>query len=513
MPNTTDANALDAAQKRFMLGAVCLAALAMPVSFTGPALALPTIASVLGGSPLALEWVTNAFMLAFGSCMLVAGTLADRFGRKRIFLCGTLGFALSSVIAAIAGSMVEVDIARALQGMAAAAALSAGAAALAQEFEGHARDRAFSLLGTTFGVGLAFGPILAGGLIAHIGWRAVFASTALITLAASVPGAKCMRETRDPGATGVDWPGAATFACALALLTYAVLRVPDRGWGSAAVLVPFAASIAAAVAFVVVERRATRPMLDLSLFRYPRFIGVQFIAAAPAYCYVVLLVLMPVRLIGIDGLDGMATGRMMFAMSAPMLVVPLIACRLARWVSPGVIAGIGLLLCACGHIWLAQCAPARFSGNLPAAMFVIGLGVSLPWGLMDGLAVSVVPKERAGMAAGIFNTTRVAGEGIALAVVTTLLTGLIDANLRDAFLAAGDAARIGQASNRLAMGDLAGAASVLTHAPQAELARLYGDAFHSLLHVLASITVLSALLVFGFLRRAARSDLDDAYVA
>lgn len=512
MPNV-DAQSLDATQKRLVLCAVCLAALAMPVSFTGPALALSAIASALGGSSLALEWVTNAFMLAFGSCMLVAGTLADRFGRKRIFLCGTLGLALSSVIAALAGSIIAIDLARVLQGMAGAAALSAGAAALAQEFEGDARNRAFSLLGTTFGVGLAFGPILAGALIAHVGWRAVFASTALITLAASVFGAKCVRETRDPGATSVDWPGAATFACALALLTYAVLRVPDRGWGSAAVLVPLAASILAAAAFVGVELRATRPMLDLSLFRYPRFIGVQFIAAAPAYCYVVLLVLMPVRLIGIDGLDSMATGRMMFAMSAPMLIVPLIAGRLARWVAPGVIAGIGLLLCACGHLWLAQCAPAPSSGNLPAAMFVIGLGVSLPWGLMDGLAVSVVPKERAGMAAGIFNTTRVAGEGIALAVVTTLLAGLIGANLRGAALAGGDAARIGQASNRLAMGDLAGAANVLAHAPQGQLARLYGDAFHSLLHVLAGITVLSALLVFGFLRRAAHSDLDDAYLA
>src|SRR5690242_5320614 len=117
MPNTTDAKALDVTQKRLVLCAVCLAALAMPVSFTGPALALPTIASALGGSPLALEWVTNAFMLAFGSCMLVAGTLADRFGRKRIFLVGTLGFTLSSVIAALAGSIIAVDLARVLQGM------------------------------------------------------------------------------------------------------------------------------------------------------------------------------------------------------------------------------------------------------------------------------------------------------------------------------------------------------------------------------------------------------------
>src|SRR5690242_19569951 len=91
---TTEAESLDAIEKRWVLGAVCLAALAMPISFTGPALALPLLARTFHGSPLGLEWVTNAFMLAFGSCMLAAGTLADLFGRKRVFLCGASAFAL-----------------------------------------------------------------------------------------------------------------------------------------------------------------------------------------------------------------------------------------------------------------------------------------------------------------------------------------------------------------------------------------------------------------------------------
>ncbi|WP_116135351.1 MFS transporter [Trinickia diaoshuihuensis] len=488
-------------EKRLILGAVCLAALSMPLSFTGPALALPAIAGRLGGSPLALAWVTNAFMLAFGSCLLVAGTLADRYGRKRVFLFGTLGFALASILAALAPSLLALDLARALQGMAGAAALSAGAAALAQEFEGHARTRSFSLLGTTFGVGLAFGPVLAGALVEHSGWRAVFAIVTAVSAMASVLGAVCMRETRDPLAASVDWPGAAAFTCALALLTYAVLRVPDGGWTGGAVLGLVAASAVAATAFVLIELRSARPMLELALLRYPRFAGVQFLAAAPAYSYVVLLVLLPIRLIGIEGFDSVAAGRMMFALSAPMLVVPTIAAWLARTIAPGIVAGVGLLLCACGHVWLAQCAPGQSVGNLLMAMSLIGTGVGLPWGLMDALAVSVVPKERAGMAAGIFNTTRVAGEGIALAVVAALFAGLIESGLHGVSQQGASEAALEHAANRLSMGDVPAASAWIRGIGSRELIHVYGVAFHSLLDVLAAITVFSALLVFGFLGR------------
>lgn len=498
-----------AAEKRLVLAAVCLAGLSMPVSFTGPAVAVPAISSVLGGSPMALSWVTNAFMLAFGSCLMVAGTLADRFGRKRLFLCGTLGFACCSIIAAQAPSIVWLDLLRALQGIASAVALAAGAAALAQEFEGDARTRAFSVLGTTFGVGLAFGPILAGFLIEHFGWRSVFWSVTAITLVAFVFGLRCIRETKDPGATSLDWPGAVTFTCALTLLTYAVLRVPESGWASGAVLAMLSGSAVLMAAFVVVESRVQRPMLDLSLFRYPGFIGVQFLAAAPAYAYVVLLVLLPVRFIGVDGFDTVTTGQMMFALSAPMLVFPMIAGLLTRWLSPGLISGFGLLMCACGQVWLAQCAPGQPVVHLLMAMLVIGLGISLPWGLMDGLAVSVVPKERAGMATGIFNTTRVAGEGIALATVTALLAGLVASGLRGAAFASTDAPYLEEAANRLAMGGLGQALQLMPHATHDALVLHYGDAFRTLLYVLAGITVLTAIMVFGFLSHSQLPQLQE----
>ncbi len=149
-----------------VLAAVCLAALVLPLSFSGGAVATPAIGADLGGGPAALNWITNGFMLTFGSSLMAAGALADQFGRKRLFMTGIIAFAVLSLALGFAPSILVVDLLRAGQGFAAAAALAGGTAALAQEFDGPARTRAFSLLSTTFGIGLAFGPLLAGVLIA-----------------------------------------------------------------------------------------------------------------------------------------------------------------------------------------------------------------------------------------------------------------------------------------------------------------------------------------------------------
>ncbi|GKS99339.1 MFS transporter [Acidovorax sp. SUPP3434] len=475
--------------------AVCLAALAMPLSFTGPAVALPALRDALGGSPVQLAWVTNAFMLSFGATLMACGALADAFGRKRVFLCGVGVVALSTVGLACAGGIVAFNLWRALQGVGAAAALAGGTSALAQAVQGPARTRAFSWVGTAFGVGLAFGPLLAGWLLGHGGWRAVALSVAGVALAAGAAGARFLQDSRDPGAAGVDWPGAVRFTAALALLTLGVLQAPESGWASLPVVAALAGAAAMATAFVRTERRVRHPMLDLSLFRYPRFVGVQLLAAAPAYAYVVLLVLLPVRFIGIEGLSAMAAGQLMLALSAAMLCVPLMAGWLARWWSAAALSSGGLAVCAVGLWWLSDCAPSSPAAVLAGPLLLIGVGIGLPWGLMDGLAVSVVPPERAGMATGLFNTVRVAGEGLALALVGAGLVALLA--LQWPQVPGGDAARAAQS---LVAGDLSRARALLPQLSQAELLQGYGHAFAALLRVLAGVTVFTAVAVFACLR-------------
>lgn len=499
--------ATDAAQKTMILLAVCIAAITMPLNFTAAAVALPAIGLTFGADPLALNWVTNAFMLTFGSCLMLAGALADSYGRKRVFLAGVSTFAMLSAGLTLAPSLLWFDLFRAAQGIAAAAAFSGGMSALAQEFEGHERMRAFSFVGSSFGIGLAFGPVASGLLIAAFGWPTIFLMITALAAISTVIGLRFMHESRNPQAAGIDWPGALTFTWALTAFTYAVLKAAASGWSDAWVIAMLIGALLSLVVFVQIERRAAHPMLDLTLFRYPRFVGVQLLAAAPAYAFVVLLLLLPIRFVGIDGMSEINAGRLMIALSSPLLVLPVVAGALTRWLSPSTICSIGLLICACGLFWLSHEPAGSTPMALALPMLVIGVGISLPWGLMDGLAVSVVPKERAGMATGIFSTTRVAGEGVAVALVTAVLSALTTGHLSDALP---QAAGVSNAAQHLVTGDLSGAASILPGVGQATLIVGYSDAFSTLLLILTAITLATAAVVFMFLDRGTPGDDDRA---
>ncbi|TIV64067.1 MAG: MFS transporter, partial [Mesorhizobium sp.] len=236
------------------------------------------------------------------------------------------------------------------------------------------------------------------------------------------------------------------------------------------------------------------------------FVGVQFLAAAPAYAFVVLLVLLPIRFIGIEGMSEIKAGQLMICLSGPLLILPLLAGQVARWIAPATICGVGLLVAAAGLVWLSR-VPA-VDGALVAPLILIGAGIALPWGLMDGLAVSVVPKERAGMAVGIFNTTRVACEGVALAIVMAALSSFTAAQLgAQAFASPVQAAA---AAQLLATGNVGETAQHLPKANASVLIQAYQTAFDRLLVVLATITVLTAIVVFLGLRRGSAPEQDVA---
>ncbi|WP_188356146.1 MFS transporter [Rhizobium rhizogenes] len=488
-----------------VLAAVCLAALTLPLNFSAGAVATPAIGRDLGGSPESLTWITNAFMLAFGSLLMAAGALADRYGRRRVFLIGLALFVGFSFALGLAPSVWIIDLLRAGQGVGAAAALAGGTAALAQEFDGHARTRAFGLLGTTFGVGLASGPLLTGSMIETVGWRAIFLAGGLIGLLALVLGPPRMRETKDPDAAQLDWPGAASFTLTLTLFTVMMIELPVLGpTGVTVFSLGFAISLAA---FIMIEMRTARPMLDLSLFRYARFVGVQLLPIATCACFVVLLVIIPLRLIGIEQQGAIKAGLIMLGLSAPMLVVPIAATMLARHVSPGLLCGTGLLIAAAGLVWLAGFT-AEDGSMIVLPMLVIGIGAGLPWGLMDGLSVGVVPVERAGMATGIFSTVRVAGEGIALAIVSAALSALISASLGR--LTPLSVSLLNETGQRLAVGDLGGAAAISSHIGDGVLGDAYQTAFSTLCWWLAAVTALCGIAIFILLPNAATVENGEA---
>lgn len=480
--------------------AACLTGILIPLCFTGPAVVLPSISQELGGTAVQLNWVVNGYILTYGSAMMAAGSLTDTYGRKRVWLVGLALFALVTFAIPLAPSVGWIDGLRLAQGLGGAAAFAGAMSSLAQTFHGPIRTRVFSLLGTTFGIGLAFGPLAAGWLVEIAGWRWVFLATALIGVAGFGLVWASATESRDPQATGLDWPGAISFTAALTLFTYGILLAPEDGWHSATVIGSLLAAVVLFVAFVRIEQRVARPMLDLSLFGRARFVGVQVLGASPAFFFVTLIVMLPGRFIGIEGLGALDAGKMMIALAAPLLVVPFLAALLSRWFTSGMLSGVGLLLVAVGLIWLGQVLAGGAGPALVVPLALIGIGIGLPWGLMDGMAVSVVEKERAGMATGIFNCVRVSADGIAIAVAGALLAFLIQTGLLGTLGAAAPTVVI-EAANRAALGDLA-QASALVPGERALLLATYDHAFRWVLYVLAISSALTALLVFALLGRS-----------
>ena len=477
-------------RRLWVLLAVCTAGLILPLEYTGPAMALAAIGADLGGSPVALSWVVNAFALSFGSAIMAAGTLADLYGRKKMFCWGIGSFTLLSAIVSCAQSVLVLDLIRGLQGVAAALTMAGGSATLAQTFEGHARTKAFGLLGTAFGLGLAFGPVVSGVLVEYVGWRAVFLLGALFGGLAWGLAVPHMQESRDPDARHLDRAGVLTFSAMLVAVTFAIMQVPSQGWKSPLVLALFCAALLLLALFIRIEQRQARPMLDLSLFADKRFVGVQLLPIATALCFIVLLILLPLRFTGVEALGSGQAGLLMTALSLPMLVVPFLAAVMARYVAAATLCFVGLLLAGVGLVWLAGVEVGAAWIGFCMPMLLIGVGTAIPWGLMDDLSIKVVSVERAGMATGIFTTMRACGEAICVAAALAVLNSLLHHQLEGTL--ASEVARA--VAGELATGGLVNAKPGDLPVSAESLTGIYNEAFRYLAYGLAALTLMAALI-------------------
>ncbi|MFI6050824.1 MFS transporter [Streptomyces violascens] len=411
------------------LFALCLAVFIVPYGLSSAPVALPAMGDDLHAGVVPLQWVVNAYNVTAASFMMAAGSIADRIGRKRVFAFGIGLYGVSALIGALAPGIVVLDVARGIAGVAAAAMMTAGVSVTANMFQGAARTKAFAYVGVTIGAGLALGPTTSGLLVSGLGWRSVFWVQFAIAVL-SMLGMGLIEESKDPDAKAVDWPGTLTFTPALFFFTLAVIEGPQWGWGNAAVWGLLAACGALLAAFVMVERRRTHPMFDLSLFREPRFMAVNLLATAVSFGFVGLMVLLPSYLVGANGLTGSGAGLAMLLLTAPVLAFPLVAGRLVQaGLSLRAVLTGGLLLAAAGLTWLgvpgAGIHPGIGVPALAGPLLLIGTGVGLIYGLMDGAAVSTVPPAKVGMATGMFNTIRLAGEAVAVAAMVAALVSLV----------------------------------------------------------------------------------------
>jgi EmrB/QacA subfamily drug resistance transporter len=266
-------------RKWWTLIAVSVATFMLLLDITVVNVALPAIREDLGAGFTDLQWVVDAYALTLAALVLTAGSLADRLGRRRLFVAGLVIFSLASLLCALAPDPTSLNLARAIQGVGGAVMFAVSLALIAQEFPaGRERGMAMGMYGATIGAAVAIGPLAGGALTDLLGWESIFYLNVPIGLAALAVSQLKLRESRDPNATRVDWAGVAIFSGALFALVLALLRGNAERWGSTLIVLLLTGAAALLGAFVAVEHRVAEPMLPLGLFKRCTFTGVQLAA-------------------------------------------------------------------------------------------------------------------------------------------------------------------------------------------------------------------------------------------
>ena len=487
-----------------MLFAICVASFLEPLATTVVVVSLPEIQRSTGAGFSDLQWIVNAYVLTFAAFVLTGGSLADRFGRKRIFLVGLWAFIVGSIICGLADLPAVLSLGRAVAGLGSAFMLSAGLALIVQDFRNADRIRAFAVWGVLVCAGAVFGPLVGGLITDGLGWRWIFLLKVPVCLPLVWLMHRTAPESRDPHSKRVDWLGLTSFTAMFFALMYALIEGNALGWGSPIILSLFALIVALTAVFVAGQLRQARPMFDLSLFANRTFAGASVVAIVIAAAFFTLVVYLPLYFQGVLGYSPTLAGLALLPLGVPLLLMGPVSGRLAAVIAPKLFLPLGLLVIAAGAVSIAL-VPQFGVAAVYLGMFVAGIGAGLINGELSNVAISVVAPERSGMASGINNTMRQFGYGVGIAGLGALFGGLIVSRLADH----------GQGfAERVASGDVGAAVAALPIA-SAEAARMaadaaFVDALSLICFVAAAIAATGALLAFALIGKGRSAQQVDA---
>jgi EmrB/QacA subfamily drug resistance transporter len=409
-------------KQRWTLAVVCAATAMLMLDIAVVNTALSRIAEDLDAGLSGLQWVVDAYTLALASIVLTVGSLADRFGRRRLFTIGLAIFTAASAACAAAPGIGELVAARAVQGAGAAIMFAVSLAILAHAFpQPKERAGALAAYGATIGASFAVGPLVGGALTSALDWQWIF----LINLPI---GAACLwitrtqvAESRDPNARRVDLPGQLTLAPGLFLLVLALLRGNEDGWGSAGIIAALVTAVALLAAFVVVEHGSREPMLPLGLFRNRAFTAAQVAAFAISASFFAMFLYATLYLQQILGLSAIEAGLVYVPGTVVIFIVSGATSTLGDKVSPGTMIAGGLVLVAAGMaLMMAAGADSSWTAILPG-LLVASVGTGLFNPAVTAVALGSVPAAQSGLAAGVNDTFRQAGVAVGVAALGALV--------------------------------------------------------------------------------------------
>ncbi|MEA2247133.1 MAG: hypothetical protein QOH46_1662 [Solirubrobacteraceae bacterium] len=422
---------MNGARRRWLtLGVLCVSLLAIVIDNTIVNVALPTLVRDLDADVSQLQWVVDAYTLVFAGLLLLAGTLGDRFGRRRTLLSGLAVFGAASAAAAYAGEVNLLIADRAIMGAGAAFIMPATLSLLISVFT-DARERAMAIgiWAATAGLGVALGPVVGGFLLDRFWWGSIFIVNVPLCVLAIVVGRRVIPESRDVVARRIDWTGAALSGIGLIAFVWAVIEGPSKGWTSAPVVGAGAFAAVALAAFVVQQRRAIDPLLDLRLFHNPRFTAASSIITVLFFALFGFLFLSTQYLQFVLGYSPSAAGLRVLPYAGAMIVFAPLSSKLVQGFGTKRVATTGMLLFSAGLAVAATVTAGTGYGRLAIALVLMGAGMGLAGAPATESIMGSLPPERANIGSAVNDTTRELGGALGVAIVGSIMSSLYSTQL------------------------------------------------------------------------------------
>jgi EmrB/QacA subfamily drug resistance transporter len=406
------------ARPTLVLIATSLAVLLAQIDTSVVNLALKSIAADLHSGVSAMQWVIDAYNLAYAALLLTGGTLGDLYGRRRIFVIGIALFAAGTLICALAPSANLLILGRVVSGLGAAFALPMSLVLLAIVFPGkQERAHALGIWASCNGLAFIVGPTLGGWLVASIGWRSIFYLALPLCALAVALTYRAVAESADPRGRHLDLPGQVLAVAGLGGLAFAAIEGSHWGWASPVILSIVGGALAALVLLVWVEARTEGPLLPLEFFRKPVFSAALAVAGLMTFGMYALLFLMPLYFQTVRGATPLGAGLALLPMSVSFVIVSQLVGYLTNALGPRIVMTAGMACMGVGALFLAAIGETTGMVAIGLALLVVGIGLGLNTAPVNGVAVAAVPPARSGTASGLLNTGRMIGATLGVAVL------------------------------------------------------------------------------------------------
>jgi EmrB/QacA subfamily drug resistance transporter len=417
--------------KPTILVALLLAAFLVNLDTTLVNVALPAMVRELHATTTQLQWVVDAYNLVFAALLLTFGSLSDRFGRKGMLLAGLAVVGTASLIGGFTTSPAQLIAARAVMGLGAAMTFPATLSLISNVFtERRERARAIGLWGAIGGVAIAMGPIVGGWLLERYSWAAIFVVMAPVAAVAAVFVALAVPASKDPDAAAVDMPGLVLSSAAMALLVFTIIEAPTYGWGAGRSVAGFVVSAVLLLAFIVRERRAAHPMLDVRLFLNLRFSAASGAVTVSFFTLFGFIFLITQYFQFVRGYGPLSTGVRLLPVALSVGAGSVAGTQLAVRAGTKLVVTTGLVLMAGFYGWVAVTTSATLSyGIIAAQMVVYGLGMGLTSAPATESIMGAISRRKAGVGSAVNDSTRLIGGTLGVAVIGSVYASVYGSHL------------------------------------------------------------------------------------